>query len=107
MAPLSRFTVSLRTDETKPNEYYHQICALSENTINKNFERLFAQRGDEIAKLKYFTGDIKAGNLSAVLDPPRVTLQLQNVDNPQLLFRVRYATAVPQILCHFISENCP
>ncbi|GFP55827.1 hypothetical protein TASIC1_0005068500 [Trichoderma asperellum] len=94
MAPLSRFTVSLRTDETKPNEYYHQICALSENTINKNFERLFAQRGDEIAKLKYFTGDIKAGNLSAVLDPPRVTLQLQNVDNPQLLFRVRFKSGI-------------
>lgn len=92
--PLTRFTVGLRTDETKPKEFYHQICALSEKTINDNFKKLFDQRGKELEELRFFNGNIKDGKMSAILDSPRVTLQLQNVDNPQLLFRVRYGNLI-------------
>lgn len=100
--PLTRYHVTLQSDYTRPGEYYHQICALSAKTINANFARMFAQRGDDLADMKFFNGNINDGKLVAKLDAPRVTLQLQNVDEPQILFHVRqvqrYPGALPPLL---------
>ncbi|KAJ5713547.1 uncharacterized protein N7483_010728 [Penicillium malachiteum] len=89
MAPLSRYTFDLQTDHTRPESYYDQICALSEQTINKNFEKLFEQRKDDITQLKYYKGDISDGKVMAVLNPPVITLKFDDVD-AKMLFRLSF-----------------
>ncbi|KAF3916375.1 hypothetical protein ABW21_db0206232 [Orbilia brochopaga] len=83
--------VSLNIANTNGAEYYDQICAISQETINKNFEVLFNQRKD-LVELWYkdISGDDAI--LEAVLDPPQIKLEIGSSDLPELYFEIHFKT---------------
>ncbi|KAK6341643.1 hypothetical protein TWF696_008712 [Orbilia brochopaga] len=91
MPSFSRNQISLNIANTNGAEYYDQICAISQETINKNFEVLFAQR-KELVELWY--KDIRGDNatMDAILDPPQVKLQIGSSDVPELYFEIHIKT---------------
>ncbi|ETS87118.1 hypothetical protein PFICI_00946 [Pestalotiopsis fici W106-1] len=87
MSAYNRNRISLNIQGTKGAEYYDQICALSQKTINENFKTLFKQRRD-LVELWYKDKRGSNGVLDAILDPPQVKLQLGSSDTPELYFEI-------------------
>lgn len=86
----SRGGFSLTTDPTgtKPDDYYDEVCALSEKAINQNFERLFQMR-EKISLLTFWDGDEYMPRIEAKMDHPKVILDFNNTVDPALLFQLR------------------
>ncbi|GAB1312052.1 hypothetical protein MFIFM68171_02262 [Madurella fahalii] len=81
-------TVSLSTERGEI-EYYDQVAAFSEQVINKSFEKLFRER-PAVAEMKYYSGDISEGMLSAKLDAPMIVIEMDSAEHPELQFHVRF-----------------
>ena len=67
----SRTKVSLDTGPDK-NDHYDQICALSAQTINENFQALWDLRGNEMSPLNFKDGE--HGDLTGKLLCPKVMI---------------------------------
>ncbi|TPX14889.1 uncharacterized protein E0L32_004998 [Thyridium curvatum] len=87
MAEFNRNRISLNIQGTNGADYYDQICALSQQTINDNFKALFDQRKD-LVELWYKDKRGNNGVLDAILDPPQVKLQIGSSDTPELYFEI-------------------
>ncbi|KAF3799162.1 hypothetical protein GCG54_00015354 [Colletotrichum gloeosporioides] len=74
MSALNRNRIALEIQGTKGEEYYGQICALSQRRENENLKTYF----NEHQKL--------IGLLDAALNPPQAKLQLGSFGTPELHF---------------------
>lgn len=88
MSEFNRNRISLNIQGTNGADYYDQICALSQQTINDNFKALFDQRKD-LVELWYKDKRGNNGVLDAILDPPQVKLQIGSSDTPELYFEIQ------------------
>ncbi|KAI1840643.1 hypothetical protein JX266_013150 [Neoarthrinium moseri] len=70
-------------------QYYDQVCALSQDVINKNFEKLFARRND-LAKVDWEGPNAAIGHIKGILLAPQVVLSLESATDPEILYMLRF-----------------
>lgn len=79
VTPPTRENVSLETMPGQPDCYYDQICALSQQTINDNFETLFKQRSadpdTDLTIISWAGEESHYGVLQATLLPLRIVIE--------------------------------
>ncbi|KAF7919315.1 hypothetical protein EAE99_008617 [Botrytis elliptica] len=100
--PFTRYDVSLNTgsgDGSNKN-YYDQVCAISQKTINENFVQLFNQR-EGLKQISYSTPtELGGGLLEASLLPPQVRVAFSGDSTPEFLYEIHinegYITWSPQ-----------
>lgn len=79
---------NLSLDVNKDGEFYDQVCALSQKTINRNFQKLWAQRRD-LMKMDYNDGDPDHGILMAKLEAPQITLDVKGASKMDIYLTLR------------------
>ncbi|OAL53443.1 hypothetical protein IQ07DRAFT_678149 [Pyrenochaeta sp. DS3sAY3a] len=90
MAPQSRNNISLSI-AGGTDEYYDQICALSQKVINENFDILFKQREKEFHEVRYWD-DANNAKLVCDLHPPALKLMIGASEEPEYYFELRIKT---------------
>lgn len=95
--PPTREDVSLETAPGEAYAYYDQVCALSQETINKNFETLFKQRSekpeDDLSTISWEGDEAHYGTITATLLPPRIIIEPYSTESsPEIYFSLRYVS---------------
>jgi hypothetical protein len=71
-------------------QHYDQVCALSQHVINKNFEKLFERRPDDVSKIDWEGSSSATGNLKGTMLAPQIKLSLESVSDPEVYYLLRY-----------------
>lgn len=66
--------ISSQVHETNPNPY-HQIILISQNIINSALDNMYFHAAHDSPLVK-FSLDLPVGNIDAVLEVPRISLQV-------------------------------
>lgn len=86
----TRDTFELNTERDGAGfQYYDQVCAISQNAINRSFETLFENR-PKIGEMEWRGAESAEGELKGELLPPSVELSLENRAECEVYYQLRY-----------------